>query len=185
MRVPILATLALLMCFALPACKRMRYKEHIWPIEKLLFTVDSSRNAITLLDRHALHLIDSVYDGKRDSVMALMKDTLDKPDAIVLGNFHQAMTWTLDRVWREIDGVENELTTTRKQLIDLRHDVDHGLLSPEQEKADLATERQFVEFAKHRAGVLCASAARVTDEWRLHHARVDSLLHAAPKPALP
>ena len=176
-RVPIIIALALL-CFTPQACKRASDPKHLYSLDSMMVITDSLRRAVMAIDMPGLLAIDSIYRGKRDSILDLMNDTLQKRDAIAIGNFHRAMNGSMIRVKRDHDAVNAALTSTSKQLIDLRHDVDHGLLPPEQERANIYQEGLFVTQQMHATDMLCGSAENVQRNWRMYHEHVDSLLHA-------
>jgi hypothetical protein len=174
-RVPLIVLAALLLCLP-SACKRSANTAHLATLDSLLIITDSLITGINAMDLTALHTIDSTFKLKKDAVEARMRDTLSKPDAILLANFHRAMTKNLPGVNNEFSGVKNDLDLAKKQLIDLRHDVEKGLLDAPVESGFIGQEKMAVSAVREHASKLASSARGVVRDHERLAPQVDSLL---------
>lgn len=160
------------------ACRRAADPAHLASLDSMLTATDSLTRALAAIDMERLRSLDSIYAHRREAVFLLMRDTLDKPSALSVGNLHRAMSSTLARVEHELDGVKQDLATSHVQLDHLKHDVEEGLLTPENEIAYIGQERLYLSQAADRVGVLHNSAESVVRVWQAEYPRVDSLLNA-------
>jgi hypothetical protein len=163
-------------------CKRSFDAKHVAELDSMITVVNDMDSALHGIDTRRLHELDSAYALQRDSVLAYLKDTIDLAQATALGNYHRSMTATLDRVIHEFDRVSEELGRTRTQLEQLKHDVEHGLLAPEQGSAFLSQEKAFTERNVNNARTLIASANTVLRTWEAYHGRVDSVVQPMKDP---
>ena len=157
-------------------CKRSFDAKHVAELDSLIKLVDTTNYAINGIDTRRLHMLDSAYALQENAVLAYLKDTVNVTMATALGNYHRSMNGTLDRVIHEFDRVSEELDRTRTQLEQLKHDVEHGLLAPEQGTGFLSQERAFTERTVSNARTLVESANTVLHTWEAYHGRVDSVL---------
>jgi hypothetical protein len=180
-RVPLIALAALLLC-APSACTPSANPAHIASVDSLLLVTDSLTKGLHAMDLASLRALDSAYQPKKATVETLMRDTLNKEEAMILGNYHRNMTNRLSRALNDAGTVQEELTHTREQLENLKNDVTKGLLDASVENAYIGQERLAVAEVRRRASVLYSASKGVM----LHHQRysplVDSLLrqHATP-----
>jgi hypothetical protein len=157
-------------------CKRSFDAKHVAELDSMLTVVNNMDSALNGVDTRRLHELDSAYALQRETVLAHLKDTVDLAMATTLGNYHRSMTSTLDRVIHEFDRVSEELSRSRTQLEQLKHDVQHGLLAPEQGSAFLSQEKAFTERSVSNARTLIESANNVLRTWEVYHGRVDSVV---------
>lgn len=158
------------------ACKRPSDAGHVATIDSLLAVTDSLINGMNALDRAELHRIDSIFQSRKDALAERMKDTLDKPAALVMGNYRRAMTKSLGRVNKDFEDVMKELSTTRAQLNDLRADVLASVHDQTVEQSYVGQEKLAVASIRQRASVLANSALTTLREHKRLSPAVDSLL---------
>jgi hypothetical protein len=177
MRTTLLLTfgLGLSLC-AHTGCKRSFDAKHVAELDSMIAVVNDMDSALNGIDTRRLHELDSAYALQRDSVLTRLKDTVDLARATALGNYHRSMSGTLSRVTHEFDRVSEELGRTRSQLEQLKHDVEHRLLAPEQGSNFLSQEKAFTERNVSNARTLIESANSVLRTWEVYHGRVDSVV---------
>jgi hypothetical protein len=122
--------------------------------------------------------MDSTFKGQRAWLDTQFLDTLDRQRAMILGTYHRAMNKSLGRVKKNYDDIKSGLSTSRKQLADLRHDVERGLLEKAPQNGYLAEERMVLGQLEHNTAVLLRSAATARREWERYGTKVDSMMVA-------
>ena len=166
---------AFLMC-ASSACKRSANKMNVHTLDSLLGSTENLLMEMNALDRDSLHAIDSSYQLRKAALEVTMRDTLDKRSAIAIGNYHKAMNKSMGYVNKNFEPVIRELNTARKQLTDLKYDVEQGALDPAVESGYISKESLALSIAQQHTGTLLSTARSVIRD----HARlapiVDSVL---------
>ncbi len=175
MRIRTLLLPALLLVLG-TSCKRPSDAGHVATIDSLLAVTDSLINGMNAIDRAELGRIDSIYQSRQDALAERMKDTLNKPAALILANYRRAMTKSLGRVNKDFEDVMKELSTTKSQLDDLRADVLASVHEPAVEQSYVGQEKLAVASIRHRASVLANSALTTLREHKRLSPAVDSLL---------
>lgn len=177
---------AFVVASTLLACKgKPNDPANLTAIDSMLVQVDSLTRAVNAIDAPVYDRMDSVFATQKDRLEKLMTDTLDRTRAMAVGNYYRAMAKSLGRVRRMRGAVLDELGTLRRQLTDLRHDVEGGLLPPGPEQTYVQQERLALSATAQRAGILFNSLGTVQRNWDEHHLRVDSLLNAQPSSLAP
>lgn len=167
----------------LPACKGKPHDPaNLTAIDSMLVQVDSLSRMVSALDTAAFNRMDALFAGQKERLEAVMRDTLDRTQALAVGNYYRAMARSLGRVRSGRNGVLEELATSRAKLQDLRHDVAGGLLPEGPERTYVDQERLYLADLAQRTSILMNSAGTVRRNWDEHHVRVDSILAAAPSP---
>ncbi len=174
-RVPLFGAAALLLFMASNACRNRHNEQHLAAVDSMITTTDSLVRVMDGIDMPEMLRIDSIWSLRKGIVELRMRDTLNKEEAIALGNYQRAMTGSLGRVKHEHESVQAALTLQRKQLGDLRHDVEQGVLDATMEATYLQQERLYLASIAQRVSVITASAATARREHDLAAARVDSL----------
>ncbi len=180
---PLMFVIGVPLC-AHTGCKRSFDAAHVAELDSMMTVVDSAAHALNGIDTRRLHALDSAYALQREPLLAHLKDTVNATTATALGNYHRSMSGTLDRVIHEFDRVSEELGRTRTQLEQLKHDVQHGLLAPEQGSNFLSQERAFTERTVSNARALVENANNALHTWEAYHGRVDSVLLPTTKDTL-
>ena len=170
---------AFLLC-ANTACRRSADARDLATVDSLLLVTDSLIKGMNALDMAAVTRIDSLYASRKDMLLARMRDTLTKEEALLLGNYHRTMTKSMGRAKRDHGTVLEELITARAQLADLRNDVDKSLLEPEVEIKYISDERLALAKARRNADVVAASVGSVLRDDARYSTAVDSLLAHDP-----
>lgn len=178
-RIPLLALAAFLLC-AHSACRRSADARNLATVDSLLLVTDSLIRGMNALDMTSVARIDSLYASRKDMLLARMRDTLPKDEALLLGNYHRTMTKSMGRAKRDHTTVLEELMTARAQLVDLRSDVHKGLLEPEVEVKYISDERLALAKTRRNADVVAASVASVKRDDARYGSMVDSLLTHVP-----
>ena len=172
----LLGVAALLLCLLPQACRRGHDAAHLAQVDSLLRTTDSLIALMNAQDTTDLAAWTNAYRQHREQVVARLSDTLDKSTALTLGNYHRLMGKTLARARNEHPSVLIGLNTARRQLTDLRNDVEKGLLEPAAEANYIQQERLALEAVAHNAGVVVNSYANARNSLRELAPTVDSLL---------
>lgn len=145
-------------------------------IDSLLRTADSLTAVVNGIDLAVYQRMDSVFRGQRTWIEQRFADTLHRDEAMILGNYHRAMTRSLARVLKHHDEMRQELELSRKQLTALRHDVDRGLLHDNPKTTYYGQEELVLLQLSTSVDVLRSSAATAQREWDRYHLKVDSLI---------
>jgi hypothetical protein len=172
----ILGVAALLLCLLPQACRRGHDAAHLAQVDSLLRTTDSLIALMNAQDTTDLVAWNAAYLLHRERLVDRLNDTLDKSTALTLGNYHRLMDKTLARSRKEHPSVLIGLGTARRQLADLRNDVEKGLLEPAVEATYIEQERLALEAVAHNAGVVVNSYANARNSLRELAPAVDSLL---------
>lgn len=174
-RVPLIGLAALLLWLSSGACRGRHNEQHLAAVDSMIRTTDSLARVIDGIDMASMLRMDSIWNIRKAAVQARMHDTLTKDEAIALGNFARAMEGSLGRVVHDRDGVVSSLQLQRKQLTDLRHDVEHGSIDEQQESTYMQQEQLYLTAIEDRVSVLAASAGTASRAFELTAAHVDSL----------
>ncbi len=175
---PILSISALLFTGVTQQACRPGDPARVAAIDSLLTTTDSLTTIVNAIDLRVYQRMDSVFGGQRSWIEAQFADTLDRERAMILGNYHRAMSKSLGRVIRHHGEMEKELAYSREQLNDLRHDVDRGLLPDNPKETYFGQERLVLRQLSSSIDVLRSSANTAQREWDRYHMKVDSLMTA-------
>ena len=151
-------------------------------LDSLLTMTDSLQAVVNGIDVDVYRRMDSVFRAQRDGIEARFNDTLVKGSAMILGNYHRAMNKSLGRVLKHRPTLQVELATSRKQLTDLRHDLDRGLLPDGPQHTYLQQETMILGELARNVTALERSAGTASRAW-LQRAAVDSLLAIPRDPA--
>ena len=111
------------------------------------------------------------FDGR-------FRDTLDTTTAMILGNYHRAMTGPLQQLLRDRPILLKELEIARHQVDALSKDAGHDVMDDQQLDAAFAQETRSIRQLSVNVGVLQRSAQAADHGWELYHAKVDSLVAA-------
>ncbi len=174
-RVPLIVSAAFLLCMH-SACRRSADVRNLALVDSLNRVNDSLIAALNGLDLIAVDRIDSLYRLKAPRIDTRMRDTLKKDEALALGNYHRTMRKYAGYAKKGMPGILTRLEQGRQQLMDLRNDVDKGLLEPAQETRYISDERIALALVQNDAGKVAASVATVLRDEAAYGAIVDSLL---------
>ena len=144
-------------------------------IDSLISLTDSLSTVVNAIELPVYQHMDSVFRSQKNWIEGQFSDTLDRERAIILGNYHRAMNKSLGRVLRNRNEMHQELDYSRKQLGNLRHDVDRGLLHDNPKETYFGQERLVLQQLTASVDVLRSSAATAQREWDRYHLKVDSI----------
>lgn len=174
-RIPLFALAAFLL-LSMGSCERSADARNLATVDSMIVATDTLLASLRVIDGAELHRLDSVHASMSGAIQEMLKDTVKKEDALALGNYHRTMGKTLGKVRRSEEQVRTDLQLLRKQLHDLRTDVNNGILEPGTESTYIQQERLFLTTADRNTKVLLAghaSVMRARDDYEL---RVDSLI---------
>lgn len=174
-RVPLIVLAAFLLCVN-SACRRSADARNLSTVDSLMSVNDSLIKGLKALDLPRVARIDSVFATKADRIMMLMRDTLNKEAALVLGNYYRTMTKYPRFAQQGIGSVLERLERNRGQLADLRNDVDKGLLEPVEEARYIKEEKLALAEARHDAEKVAASVKTIIRDEASYVIAVDSLI---------
>ena len=180
----ITGVIALLLCLVAPACRRTHDAGHLARVDSLLRTTDSLIALMGAVDTTDIAAWNALYGGRRGQLIARLGDTLAKAEALTLGNYHRLMDKTLGRARAEHGPALDGLQRARAQLLDLRNDVEKGLLEPADEELYIEQERLALRAVAHNASVVMSTYANARSTLQELDPLVDSLLRMA-SPAAP
>lgn len=149
---------------------------HVTAIDSMLFQVDSLERLVKAIEVPVYLKMDSTFRTQKDRLENAMRDTLNRAQAMAVGNYFRAMTGSLGRVGNMYDEILRELADARKQLLNLKHDIGGGLLPEGPEATYLQQEQLFLANLARKVSILMNSAGTAQRNWDDHHAVVDSLL---------
>jgi hypothetical protein len=159
------------------ACKGKPHDPaNLTAIDSMLVQVDSLERQVNAIEIPVYLQMDSAFRIQKDRLEVLMKDTLDRSQAIAAGNYYRAMNGSLGRVRKLYDATREELQLMRKQLTDLKKDVADGHLPPGPETTYVQQERLYLSALAQKTVILLNSAGTAKRAWDEHGPRVDSLL---------
>lgn len=151
-------------------------------LDSLILRTDSLMDGLDTIDLIFCDQMDSVFRTQRDPLEALLRDTLARDQAVAIGNYYRAMDRSLGRVRGKTKGVRDELSVTREQLEDLRHDIDNGLLPEGPRKTYFEQERLTVDQLAQSVQVILNSYRTATREWNAQHHGVAEILAPPSSP---
>ncbi len=171
-----LFALAAFLLLGMGACKRSADAKNLATVDSMIVATDTLLASLRAIDGAELQRLDSVHASMSGAIQQMLQDTVNKEDALTLGNYHRAMGRTLGKVRKGEEQVRTDLQLLRKQLHDLRTDVNSGILEPGMESTYIQQERLFLTTTDRNTKVLLAghsSVLRARDEYET---RVDSLI---------
>ena len=175
MRVPMIVIAAFWIC-TFSACKRSANKANVRTLDSLMEVTENLLTEMNAMDRDPLHAIDSSYQMRKATLEMVMRDTLDKRSAIALGNYHGAMNKNMGYVNKNYEPLLKELNTTRKQLTDLKYDVEQGALDPAVEAGYISKESLVLSVVQQNTLTLLSTARSVIRDHARLAPTVDSIL---------
>ncbi len=181
-RVPLIVLAAFLLC-AHSACRRSADARNLSAVDSLMSVNDSLIKGLNALDLPRVARIDSAFMMKADRIMVLLRDTLDKASALVLGNYYRTMTKYPRFAQQGVGSVLDRLERCKDQLADLRNDVDKGLLEPTEEARYIKEEKLALAEARQDAEKVAASVKTILRDEATYVAVVDSMLATDTIPA--
>lgn len=159
------------------ACKGKPHDPaNLTAIDSMLVQVDSLEHQVNAIEIPVYQRMDSAFRMQKDRLETVMKDTLDRSQAIAAGNYYRAMNGSLGRVRKLYDETREELQLMRKQLTDLKKDVAGGHLPPGPETTYVQQERLYLSALAQKTVILLNSAGTAKRNWEEHRPLVDSLL---------
>lgn len=174
-RIPLFALAAFLL-LSMGSCERSADAKNLATVDSMIVATDTLIASLHVIDGAELQRLDSVHASMSGAIQQMLQDTVNKEDALALGNYHRTMGKTLGKVRKSEVQVRTDLQLLRKQLHDLRTDVNNGILEPGMEGTYIQQERLFLTTADRNTKVLLAghaSVLRARDDYEL---RVDSLI---------
>ena len=174
-RVP-LAIMAAFLLLAHSGCRRPADAHNLATVDSLLHVTDSLINAVKTLDIARIRRIDSLYALKAERVEQRMRDTLNKQEALALGNYHRTMSKDPGRTLKGQPSVLARLDVSLLQLKNLRNDVEKGLLEPAVESKYILDERAALARASADAETVFAGFATIVRDDGQYGAAVEALL---------
>lgn len=179
--IPFAATAALLLALG-SGCRQPSDPALVSALDSMMVRTDSLIAGLDTIDMARCDHMDSVFRSQRTPLEDLLRDTLAKDQAVAIGNYFRAMDRSLGRVRGKTKGVHAELLTSRKQLEDLRHDIDNGLLPEGPRATYFEQERLVLDQLAQSVQVIQNSYRTATREWNAQHHGVAELLAPPPGP---
>jgi hypothetical protein len=174
-RVPLFVLAAFLLCVH-GACRRSADARTLATVDSLLSVNDSLIKGMRALDLERVAGIDERFASRAERITALLRDTLRKEDALVLGNYHRTMTRYPRFVQEGSGSVVPRLERCRGQLQDLRSDLAKGLLDADQGTRYIQDERLALAEVRRDAERVATSVKTIFRNEAAYGAAVDSLL---------
>lgn len=163
-------------------CGHQADKAELATIDSLIHKVDSMQAEWNGIDIGRYQGYGEAFASRKEQLELHFLDTLDRDRAFLLGNYYRAMGRSLQKMLANHNSTGTELSIAAKQLADLRHDVEHGLLKETEQKAFLEQERMMVKELERYMGTVRSAEERITFVWENDHHRVDSILNALQAP---
>lgn len=179
--IPVALCTAFLWSMMHTACTPPADPARMHTLDSLITVTDRLRTVVNAIDLAVYQRMDSVFRTQREAIEARFNDTLVKESAMVLGNYHRAMTKSLGRVLKNHAPLQGDLATSQKQLQDLHHDFERGLLPEKPQHTYLSQEKLILGELARNVSSLERSAGTASRAWR-HRAKVDSLLAVPEAP---
>ena len=89
---------------------------HVTAIDSMLIQVDSLESLVNAIEVPVYLQMDSTFRTQKDRLENVMKDTLDRAQAMAVGNYFRAMTGSLGRVGNMYDETLRDLADTRGEI---------------------------------------------------------------------
>lgn len=174
-RVPLLALAAFLLCMQ-SACRRSANTRNLATVDSLLHATDSLIGKMKTLDLSGVERIDSLYALKEARIQERMRDTLQKEEALTLGNYYHTMSKNPKRAIQGRLSVLQRSEQSLSQLTNLRNDVEKGLLEPTVELRYIGDEVTALAQVMRDGEMVEAAAASVIRDDARYGAVIDSML---------
>ncbi|MCC7302227.1 MAG: hypothetical protein IT233_06275 [Bacteroidia bacterium] len=130
MKTVLLSSLLIVTLFLMPSCGGDLYQTEIRTIDSLLTALDSAEKAFWTIDSAAARTAYADVNKDLGHLTNLIQDTLEKNEALLLSRY-RGIRKPLREYLLKQTVMKKEITITRKQLEDLRHDLDKELLTKE------------------------------------------------------
>ena len=158
------------------ACRGPSDPVKVKAIGEMTGQVDGLLLQLNAVDLPRYARMDSVFrTSQEQAIEEMLRDTLDRERALLVGNYFRAMDRAVPRVRRETPRLIDELARSKMQLKDLRHDIDRGLLPDGPKNTYFDQEKLVVEQLDRSTGVVLQSQGTADRAWSDRQA-VDSLI---------
>ncbi|MCB0795326.1 MAG: hypothetical protein KDB88_11370 [Flavobacteriales bacterium] len=160
----------------LGACRESADPAMMAELDGMILRVDSLTDRLNMIDTERCDRMDSAFRHQRDGIEALLVDTITKDTAMIIGNYYRAMNKSLGRVRKQWNEVHEELKKSRKQIEDLRHDLDRRLLPDGPKNTYFQQELLILDELDRNVNVLERSYATAVREWDDKAEQVERIL---------
>lgn len=164
--------------FGTASCRGTGDPVKVRAIDSLLVHVDDLLLELGTIDLSRFTHMDSTFrTSRRQAIEDLLRDTLDRREALLVGDHFRAMDQSVPQVLEGTPRAITELEHCKQQLKDLRHDIDHGLLPEGSMDTYFDQESLAVDQADRSVRTLFRNAEVADSCWAIR-AGVDSLITA-------
>lgn len=146
-------------------------------LNKLQYRVDSTIERLSSIDTaKSLASANHFFENLR-FIQKEMKDTINPETALFLDSYY-SLRKSFNMFGEQYPLVLRELTTTKKQLSDLEHDADNGLLAKGQFEQYYHLESNNLILAEEKANEVLYAIETIQPLYDKMNPKVDSLLNS-------
>jgi flagellar motor protein MotB len=154
--------------FSFAACSLFTsYKEEAGICDALIARHDSIQKAYDSIDFEEIEIIGKTVEAEMDSIKKLLSTTgfaLKKEDAMFLGRYK-----SVSKPYRKLEEtrqtIEFDLRLSKKQLADLKQDIDNKKIEKEALSTHLETEEEALQIVIKNINNFLKSKASVQEEF--------------------
>jgi hypothetical protein len=151
------------------SCRRATDPRHIATVDSLITAMDAARLTLNELDTQRYATADSILQLRRALFLQRFNDTLDKPEAALLGDQFVQLREATRRA-TDHRNVMQAVTTGSDRLKRLKQDLSSSALRDEEIAKALLNETKAVEAIEH-------SAMQVITNHQANQRALDQQLH--------
>ncbi len=178
-----IAITILLSTFLLASCNQTNYPNEIKTIDSLLTRIDSAENLYSKIDTSGLYEEGRTFKMKFNFVKNAYEqseDTLNHDMAILISEYRD-----LRKPYAQFKDMyvanAKELEFSKKQLFDLRHDLEYNLLDTNFVRRMVNSERDATESLVNETKNLFSGRKSIIDENNRLEPKIDSLITVLKK----
>jgi len=174
--IPATVLLAFVAGSLMSGCTTPASPQELAAVERMIQQTESMRTQLNGPDTTALRHMGALFQAERPGIEQRFGDTLLRPEAEVLGNYHRAMAERLPRLMQARRAERARLDSTLIRLRHLRHDLDQGLMTGKKRQAALHMEERWNTALRQDLDSLAARTQALIQERTSYRAAIDSLL---------
>ncbi len=172
--------LSLMSAALLTSCNESGYEKEIAKINQLTAAIDSAQSLFNGIDTAGIAGIGAKYKSTLSAVQNSYKqkgDSIPRGAAMLMSDY-RGLRKTIGGYPEKYAQLQDELTFTRIQLVDLKHDLEYNLLDTNLVRKMLASEREAAMKVINETANLQGIRASIDTKITNLQPRVDSLLAA-------
>ncbi len=130
--------------FSIQSCVNKKSESAILQLDSLLVKLDTAQKNIALVDSIKLNIYKVSVDSSVFFFQQNIQDTISKEQAIVISKY-SSLQKPFDNMHQAYYSLLREIPTSRKQIENLKHDLQERLVDNEKIEKFVLNEKQVVE----------------------------------------